>query len=151
MLICNVLRAACSWLRARRFPKNKNNTWRVMRQGRGDGPVGYATGVGLSASKTNKSEPVTVAALFFAGRLGPEAETALEEIRGIGSGFTQFVSPTKGWLTPRLSDNRPDMPRLLGRADRWRRYCAWRGRCGGGKCSRLAPAFLGGLRLPGSL
>jgi hypothetical protein len=68
----------------------------------------------------------SVAGLFESGTLGLEAETALEEIRSITTGFERWVSPSKGWLTPRLSDNRPPIPRSLGVGGPWGRYRSWR-------------------------
>jgi hypothetical protein len=72
----------------------------------------------------------TIGGLFECGKLSLEHETALEEIRTIKDGFEKYVSPGKGWLSPRFSDNRPPIPRQLGIPDIWQRYGSWRKRWG---------------------
>lgn len=81
---------------------------------------GYAAGNGLAQPR------YTIGGLFESGKLGLEAETALEEIRSIREGFQRYTSPSRGWLSPRYSDNKPEVPRNLASPSIWQRYTRWR-------------------------
>ena len=83
----------------------------------------------LSRAELKALEPrYTIAGLFESGQFGGDEETALEEIRNIRGAFNVMVNPGRGWMTPRYSSGPPGTPRVLGRADVWRRYTAWRAR-----------------------
>lgn len=82
-----------------------------------------------TAAELRALEPrYTIGGLFQSGVLGPADETAIEEINAVRLSFQRYVNPSRGWLTPRFSDARPEMPRQMGNAPSWRRYKAWRHR-----------------------
>jgi hypothetical protein len=83
-----------------------------------------------SGEKTGQLPSYTIAGLFESGTLDLEAESALEEIRSLQSGFKVWLNPQRGWMSPRYGDSRPAVPRQLGQTDWWERYSAWRRRWG---------------------
>lgn len=81
-----------------------------------------------SGENLGRSPHYTIAGLFESGTLDLEAESALEEIRSLQSGFKVWLNPQRGWMSPRYGDSKPAVPRQLGQIDWWERYRSWRQR-----------------------
>jgi hypothetical protein len=81
-----------------------------------------------TAAGSGRVPSYTIAGLFESGTLGLEAEAVFEELHSVSRGFKLMINPSRGWMSPRYGDSRPAVPRQLGDARRWRRYCGWRRR-----------------------